>query len=88
MNRTKWRTRAKLANAFFEYIEIFHNCQRRHSALGYRTPIGYETLENNDIPATSWRPGLAPNPWGGQPGTRTFLTPGLAVEPLVGRGGL
>ena len=41
--------RVKLANAIFANIEIFHNRQRRHSALGYRTPIEYETLEVVDI---------------------------------------
>ena len=34
LNRKKWKTRVELANAIFEYIEIFHNRQRRHSALG------------------------------------------------------
>jgi len=27
----------------FEYLEIFHNRQRRHSALGMLTPTEYET---------------------------------------------
>ncbi len=43
-NRKKWRTRVELANAMFEYLEIFHNRQRRHSALGMHTPIEYEIL--------------------------------------------
>jgi transposase InsO family protein len=30
------------ANAIFEYLEIFHNRRRRHSALGMLTPIEYE----------------------------------------------
>ncbi len=34
LNRKKWHTRVELANAMFEYLEIFHNRQRRHSALG------------------------------------------------------
>ena len=52
LNRRKWKTRVELANAIFDYIEIFHNRQRRHSALGYRSPIDYELLpEKNDIPA-------------------------------------
>ncbi len=33
LNRKKWRTRVELANAMFEYLEIFDNRQRRHSAL-------------------------------------------------------
>ena len=44
LNRQRWRTRIELANAIFEYLEIFHNRQRRHSALGMRSPIEYETL--------------------------------------------
>ena len=47
LNRRRWRTRIELANAIFEYLEIFHNRQRRHSALGMRTPIEYETLHSN-----------------------------------------
>jgi hypothetical protein len=43
----RWRTRVELANATFEYIEIFHNRRRRHSALGMRTPIEYELINNN-----------------------------------------
>ena len=44
LNRKKWRTRVDLANAMFEYIEIFHNRQRRHSQIGYLTPTDFETL--------------------------------------------
>lgn len=52
LNRKKWKTRIELANAMFDYIEIFYNRQRRHSGLGYRTPIEYElTYENQTIPA-------------------------------------
>jgi putative transposase len=52
LNRKKWKTRVELANAIFDYIQIFHNRQRRHSALNYRTPIERELLsENNAIPA-------------------------------------
>jgi putative transposase len=42
LNRRRWRTRVELANAMFDYIEIFHNRQRRHSQLSYRTPIEHE----------------------------------------------
>ena len=30
LNPQRWRTRLKLANALFEYLEIFHNRRRRH----------------------------------------------------------
>ena len=43
LNRRRWRTRIELANAMFEYLEIFHNRQRRHSALGMLTPTEFET---------------------------------------------
>src|SRR4051794_7577326 len=44
LNRKRWNTRLELANAIFEYLEIFHNRQRRHSSLGMRTPVEYEML--------------------------------------------
>ena len=42
LDSRRWRTRVGLANAIFEYIEIFHNRRRRHSALGMLTPIEFE----------------------------------------------
>ena len=42
LNRRRWKTRIELANAIFEYLEIFHNRRRRHSALGMLTPTEYE----------------------------------------------
>ena len=54
LNRRKWKTRVELANAIFEYIEIFQNRQRRHSGLGYPSPIEHERLkEQEQIPAAS-----------------------------------
>jgi transposase InsO family protein len=37
-----WSTRVDLANAMFEYLEVFHNRQRRHSSLGMLTPVEFE----------------------------------------------
>jgi transposase InsO family protein len=52
LNHKRWKTRIELANAIFEYTEIFHNRQRRHSALAYRTPIEFElAYESPSIPA-------------------------------------
>jgi putative transposase len=42
LDRHRWRTRLELANAIFEYLEVFHNRQRRHSALGMLSPIEFE----------------------------------------------
>jgi putative transposase len=41
-----YRTVDELRTGLFEYIEIFHNRQRRHSALGYDNPAHYELLFN------------------------------------------
>lgn len=42
LDRRRWRTRLELSTALFEYLEIFHNRQRRHSALGMLTSVEYE----------------------------------------------
>jgi putative transposase len=44
LNRRRWKTRVELANAIFEYLEIFHNRQRRHSSLEMHTPIEHKRL--------------------------------------------
>jgi putative transposase len=42
LDRRRWKTRVELANAIIEYLEVFHNRTRRHSALGMLTPIQFE----------------------------------------------
>ena len=42
LNRKSWKTRIELASAIHDYIELFHNGRRRHSALGMLTPTEYE----------------------------------------------
>ena len=44
LNRKKWKTRTELSTALFDYLEIFHNRNRRHSALGMLTPIEFEKV--------------------------------------------
>jgi len=51
LDRQVWRTRVELANAIFEYLEIFHNRQRRHSALGMLTPVEFETRHQTETVA-------------------------------------
>jgi putative transposase len=36
------RTYVEARTALFEYIEVFYNRQRQHSALGYLSPAAYE----------------------------------------------
>jgi transposase InsO family protein len=37
-----YRSRAEARASVFEYIEVFYNRVRRHSALGYQSPVEYE----------------------------------------------
>jgi transposase InsO family protein len=49
LNRQRWTTRIELANAIFDYIEIWHNRQRRHSSIGMLTPIQFEVRTPNTV---------------------------------------
>ncbi len=40
----QWSTRTQARSELFEYIELFYNRQRRHSALGYLCPSEFERL--------------------------------------------
>lgn len=42
VHRHRYRTRAEAKASLFQYIEVFYNRQRRHSALGYLSPDEYE----------------------------------------------
>ncbi len=39
-----YETRAGAKGDIFEWIEVFYNRQRRHSALGYLSPARYEAM--------------------------------------------
>jgi len=43
VHRCSFVTRAQAKTAIFEYIEVFYNRTRLHSALGYKSPLAYET---------------------------------------------
>jgi putative transposase len=44
VERQKYHTRAEARSSVFEYIEVFYNRQRRHSSLGYVSPVTYEQM--------------------------------------------
>jgi putative transposase len=47
--RTAFPTQKKARTAIAEYIEVFYNRQRLHSALGYRTPAEFAATYRQDI---------------------------------------
>ncbi len=51
LNRKTWKTRIELSTALFDYLEIFHNRNRRHSALGMLTPIEFEKVRDQTAKA-------------------------------------
>ena len=80
LDRHRWKTRVELANANFEYLEVFYNRQRRHSALGWRHPRLSTRSCTQSTPPNSDTPG---SPNGAHIKSRLCL-PGL----LPGRGRL
>ena len=39
-----YQTREESRSSIFEYIEVFYNRERRHSALNYMSPVKFEQL--------------------------------------------
>ena len=52
VHQQSYPTRDDARRALFEYIEVFYNRQRRHSALNYQTP---DAVHNAPQPATEKR---------------------------------
>jgi len=44
----RWQTRQEARLAIFEYIEVFYNRQRRHSSLGYHSPVDFEIAASHN----------------------------------------
>ncbi|MGO8684611.1 MAG: transposase [Thermoleophilia bacterium] len=45
--RRSWPTRTAAKRAIFEYVEVFYNRQRMHSALDYLSPVAYEAKQRD-----------------------------------------
>lgn len=43
VHEERYRSRAQARTSIFEYIEVFYNRTRRHSTLGYLSPLDFET---------------------------------------------
>ena len=46
VHRCLFATRAEARAAIFEWIEVFYNRERFHSALGFKSPVDFETQLN------------------------------------------
>ena len=63
LDRTRWATHAEARSAVFAFIEGWYNTRRRHSALGYLSPLDFERLRET-APADGDRSGEALAPAG------------------------
>jgi len=45
IGQTVYQTREEAKTAVFDYVEVFDNRKRKHSSLGYLSPVDYEKLE-------------------------------------------
>jgi putative transposase len=50
-----WATRIAARIELFDYLEVFYNGQRRHSALGYLSPRAFEQRREQEAVATELR---------------------------------
>ena len=46
VNHQQYATREQARQSIFEYIEVFYNRKRLHSALGYLSPEAFEAQIN------------------------------------------
>jgi putative transposase len=74
IHRRSWPTKAEARTAVFEYIEAFYNRRRRHSRLGMRSPLEFETSTLINRGA-----GLAASRLASSPKIRLTATPTTSV---------
>lgn len=53
LDRRKFKTKAEARVACFEFIEGWYNPSRRHSALGYKSPINYQRIAAEGLESPS-----------------------------------
>ena len=72
LDLNRFKTKAEARMAIFGYIEGWYNPRRRHSSIGYESPISFEEEHAKKAaacPATG--------------GTATFDAPGTALPPCA-----
>ena len=52
IDRRRWATKAEARMALFQFIEGWYNPRRRHSALGYDSPIAHEQKHHGALAAS------------------------------------
>jgi putative transposase len=53
LSKQVFRTHDHARAAVFEWLEVFYNRQRRHSALGYLSPEGFERSYSTPSPVVA-----------------------------------
>ncbi len=48
-----YNSRAEARQSIFEYVEVWYNRQRRHSALGYASPDSFKSAHYRNINESS-----------------------------------
>lgn len=53
IHRRAWPTRREAEATMHEWIENFYNRERRHSYLGFRSPVEYEQMNPSTLTASA-----------------------------------
>jgi len=56
LDRRRFKTQAEARMAVFEFIEGFYNPRRRHSSLGYLSPVDYERRHEQAVDPGAHQP--------------------------------
>jgi putative transposase len=63
LNRQSFKTQVEARMAVFDFIEGWYNLHRRHSALGYQSPIEYERVHRDQAEQTMRSSTALPTAW-------------------------